>query len=81
MCLAGLICLRFPSRTPLLSFLLSGHKSPRLNTVGVGGGGKGCGWDGWGCGWDGWASSDSRNQRQAWPAPGSLCCLVSGSSL
>ena len=60
MCLAGLICLRFPSRTPLLSFLLSGHRAQPEHSGGGGGG----------VGGTGGHHPDSRNQRQAWPAPG-----------
>ena len=56
MCLAGLICLRLPSRTPLPSFLLSGHRAQPERS---GGGG----------GTDG-HYPDSRNQRQPWLAPG-----------
>lgn len=62
MCLAGLICLRFPSRTPLLSFLLSGHRAQAEHSGGGGVGG--------GVGGTGGHHPDSRNQRQAWPAPG-----------
>lgn len=69
MCLAGLICLRLrlPSRTPLPSFLLSGHRAQPERSGG-------------GLGQVGIILTPETKDSHGRPQ-GSLCCLVSGSSL